>query len=283
MPWLNQITTCSDLASCFQAIYNLGIVVLFSLAFLNMVYGAVEYLFSAGSITSKESGKNRIMNSIGAIIIVLVLPQILHIINPRIFEVKLKIPYVEKAGVPKFKVYEGLPDEAYEYRVDPITATTFPRLNLNYLGEKWMPYICTARQNYEIYAKNKYNNKIVRYRGKLMRSEIVDALTNCVDKQIGSNSYIITWGYDEGYKYPDLCHKDGTRWANCIDVMPNGINYQRLADAFLNCGFHILNESEEDIYCTDEHGGKIAKSCPKQGDTCYHTRPHLHIILDINP
>jgi len=42
MPWLNQITTCSDLASCFQAIYNLGIVVLFSLAFLNMVYGALE-------------------------------------------------------------------------------------------------------------------------------------------------------------------------------------------------------------------------------------------------
>ena len=107
MPWLNQITTCSDLASCFQAIYNLGIVVLFSLAFLNMVYGAVEYLFSAGSITSKESGKNRIMNSIGAIIIVLVLPQILHIINPRIFEVKLKIPYVEKASPPVFTVFGG--------------------------------------------------------------------------------------------------------------------------------------------------------------------------------
>jgi hypothetical protein len=255
---------------------------LFSLAFLNMVYGAIEYLFSAGSITSKESGKNRIMNSIGAIIVVLVLPQILHIINPRIFEVKLKIPYVEKAGVPKFKVYEGLPDEAYEYRVDPITDTTFPRLSLN-LGEKYMPYICTARQNYEIYAKNKYNNEIVRYRGKLMRREIVDALTDCVDKQIASSSYIITWGYDEGYTYPDKCHKDGTRWANCIDVIPNGISYQRLADAFLNCGFHILNESEEDIYCTDERGGKIAKSCPRQGGICYYTRPHFHIILDINP
>jgi hypothetical protein len=283
MPWLNQITSCSDLASCFQAIYNLGIVVLFSLAFLNMVYGAIEYLFSAGSITSKESGKNRIMNSIGAIIVVLVLPQILHIINPRIFEVKLKIPYVEKAGAPKFKVYEGLPDENFEESIDPDTGTTFPRLNLK--DPKYIPYICTARQNYQIYAKNKYNNEIVRYRGELMRREIVDALTDCVDKQIASSSYIITWGYDKGYTYPDKCHKDGTRWANCIDVMPNGISYQRLADAFLNCGFHILNESEQNIVClSDEYGViKEAKSCPKQGGTCYYTVPHLHIILDINP
>ncbi len=107
MESLLQITTCSDLASCFQAVYNLGLVILFSLAFLNMVYGAIEYLFSAGSITSKESGKNRIMNSIGAIIVVLVLPQILNIINPRIFQVKLKIPYLEKAKPPVFTEYGG--------------------------------------------------------------------------------------------------------------------------------------------------------------------------------
>jgi len=107
MPPIKEIVFCSDLASCFQAVYNLGLVILFSLAFLNMVYGAVEYLFSAGSITSKESGKNRITNSIGAIIIVLVLPQILNIINPKIFQVKLKIPYLEKAEPPIFKKLTG--------------------------------------------------------------------------------------------------------------------------------------------------------------------------------
>jgi hypothetical protein len=116
-----------------------------------------------------------------------------------------------------------------------------------------------------------------------MRREIVDALTNCVDNYIGSDGYIISWGYDEGYTYPDKCHKDGTRWANCIDVMPKNKGYQEVAEAFLNCGFHILNESERDIYCTGELGGKKAKSCPKQDGLCYYTVPHLHIILDINP
>ncbi|GBD34584.1 hypothetical protein HRbin35_00318 [bacterium HR35] len=108
MPNIQSILSCYDLQSCFQAVYNLGLVLLFVLAFLNMVYGAVLYLFSAASIFSKEEGKNRIINSIGAIAITLILPQILNIINPGIFQVKLWIPTIQEAKSPVFETFGGL-------------------------------------------------------------------------------------------------------------------------------------------------------------------------------
>jgi threonine/homoserine/homoserine lactone efflux protein len=86
------LNTCTDIVSCFQTIYNLLFALLFFLSFLWFLYGAIEYLLSAGSITSKEEGKKRMINSIVAVLIAFLIPVILNMINPKIFNFQLKIP-----------------------------------------------------------------------------------------------------------------------------------------------------------------------------------------------
>jgi hypothetical protein len=89
------LNTCTDIVSCFQTIYNLLFALLLFLSFLWFLYGAIEYLLSAGSITSKEEGKKRMINSIVAVLIAFLIPVILNMINPTIFNFQLKIPVVK--------------------------------------------------------------------------------------------------------------------------------------------------------------------------------------------
>jgi len=98
--FVKELTTCSDIGSCFQMIYNLLLTLLVVLAFMYGVYGALEYLFSAASVTKQESGKNKIINAIGAILVAFILPSVLNIINPNIFRVKWVFPRIERASPP---------------------------------------------------------------------------------------------------------------------------------------------------------------------------------------
>jgi len=287
MEWFTQITTCYDLNSCFQAVYNLGLVFLFALAFLNMVYGAIEYLFSAGSITSKESGKKRIMNSIGAIVIVLVLPQVLHIINPKIFKVKLKIPTVERANPAIFKTYEVYWGEAETFtKVDPSISAWYYSVDPNKVPGRLKDYVCFSQEKIEA-DKDDSRLSYTSYNGIPVSGFVHEKLTNCLEEKIGNNFKIrITQGYN--LASPDRCHQAG----HCIDIVPDpptDKNYNSLLEALVYCGFSVLNESEKTLLC----GSQSLPYCPleckvnrlvrKQGCPCYFTGPHLHAYLNIVP
>jgi lipoprotein-anchoring transpeptidase ErfK/SrfK len=94
LPSPSQIIRCQDIASCFQAIYNFLFAIFVAIAFLYFFYGAFEYLLSGAGIYKKDSGKSKMINSIIALIVVLVIPIILNMINPGIYKAKLQIPKV---------------------------------------------------------------------------------------------------------------------------------------------------------------------------------------------
>ncbi len=102
--FIRELITCSDIGSCFQMIYNLLLTLLVVLAFMYGVYGALEYLFSAASVTKQESGKNKIINAIGAILVAFILPSVLNMINPNIFRVKWVFPRIERAKSPYLEI-----------------------------------------------------------------------------------------------------------------------------------------------------------------------------------
>lgn len=92
---------CQDVQSCFQSLYNFFFVIFLALAFLNFVYGAFQYLIAPTSIFAQDAGKRKMRNSIIAIIVVLLIPPLLQLINPGIFQgIKLSIPRVE-VEIPK--------------------------------------------------------------------------------------------------------------------------------------------------------------------------------------
>lgn len=94
LPQPSQLIKCDDISSCFQTIYNFLFAIFIGLAFLNFLYGALQYLLSGAKVFGKEEGKNRMKNSIIALIVVLVIPIILNLINPNIFKAKLWIPKI---------------------------------------------------------------------------------------------------------------------------------------------------------------------------------------------
>jgi len=279
MPPIQSILTCYDLQSCFQAVYNLGLVLLFVLAFLNMVYGAILYLFSAANIFNKEEGKNRIVNSIGAIAITLILPQILNIINPGIFQVKLWIPTIERASSPLFnrealwgeaesvnQVNSVIPTQAY-YWLEPTKAG------------KLADYTCFTNNPVYISSNDPLFGSITTYNEKPVSSLVYKQLTECVSNKY--SNFRITQGYNPGSF--DKSHQLGYG----IDIVPNDGNYQALTNALVSCGFSVLNESERIIECYGEGSTKIIPPCPlecrgtylKPGCVCAYTRPHLHAAL----
>ncbi|MER3581400.1 MAG: hypothetical protein C4347_00920, partial [Patescibacteria group bacterium] len=93
---IEKIINCSDIGGCFQAIYNLLFLLFVIFAFFNFFFGALQYLFSGANIFSAESGRKKMINSLFALAVVLLLPQILNYINPNIFQVQWFIPKIEK-------------------------------------------------------------------------------------------------------------------------------------------------------------------------------------------
>jgi hypothetical protein len=102
LPQPSQVINCTNLASCFQALYNFLFAIFIALAFLNFLYGAFLYLLSGGGIFKKDEGKGRMINSIIAVIVALIIPIFLNMINPGIFQVVLQIPEV-KVTTPKIE------------------------------------------------------------------------------------------------------------------------------------------------------------------------------------
>ena len=102
LPSPSEIIKCEDIASCFQAIYNFFFAILIALAFLNFLYGAFLYLLSGGGISQKEEGKKKMTNSIISVIVVMIIPIILNMVNPGIFNVELEIPVVQILKFPSY-------------------------------------------------------------------------------------------------------------------------------------------------------------------------------------
>lgn len=86
IPTPSQLINCNDLESCFQDLYNFFFGILVALAFVYFLWGAIEYLLSGSTFASKEAGKKKMINSIIALIITLILPVIVNWINPEIFK-----------------------------------------------------------------------------------------------------------------------------------------------------------------------------------------------------
>jgi hypothetical protein len=104
----SELIRCDNLASCFQALYNFLFALLILLAFLNFLYGAFLYLLSGGGIYDKEKGRNKMRNSVVALLVAFIIPIILNMINPKIFSSELRIPGVE-VTLPEYKyAYVGL-------------------------------------------------------------------------------------------------------------------------------------------------------------------------------
>lgn len=89
-----QLVQCSDMLSCFQSIYNLLVILLIALSFLFFVFGAFQYLLSAANIYNTEEAKDRMKNSLIALIICLTFSSLIYYVNPNVFKVNLFIPKV---------------------------------------------------------------------------------------------------------------------------------------------------------------------------------------------
>ena len=95
LPRPSELVNCENIASCFQAFYNLFFAILILLAFVYFIYGALQYLLSGAKVYSKEEGKKKIINSVVAVILALVIPIILNMINPGIFKAQLRLPVIK--------------------------------------------------------------------------------------------------------------------------------------------------------------------------------------------
>lgn len=94
MPPPSQLINCNNLSSCLQNLYNLLFAFLVAFAFFYFIWGAIEYLFSGISITHKETGKRKMINSIVGLILALIIPTFLYMISPDIFRLTWNIPVV---------------------------------------------------------------------------------------------------------------------------------------------------------------------------------------------
>ncbi len=125
-----QLIDCSDILSCFQSIYNLLVILLIAFSFLLFVFGAFQYILSAANIFSTGEAKNRMKNSLTALIIGLVFSSLMYYINPNIFKVDLLIPKVkvELKFLPENNLTDDQIDQVstYKYKGSPLPSVQEP-------------------------------------------------------------------------------------------------------------------------------------------------------------
>ena len=289
--FVKELTTCSDIGSCFQMIYNLLLTLLVVLAFMYGVYGALEYLFSAASVTKQESGKNKIINAIGAILVAFILPSVLNIINPNIFRVKWVFPRIERAR-PLSIEFEGIVfDQQNLVNTTPSGRYYWLNRDPNSSLYKYLCYTDTTnRLKISENDERLDTSDPVYYRNPTreivpITKIVYEKLVNCVGKEPPQgyplNKIIITQGISETSE--DAGHKMGL----AIDVVPLDGDYQSLLNALLNCGFTILNEASIYLYCPTK--GRNIEFCPSYCTAlgpncpCYSEGPHLHAVLEVMP
>lgn len=257
LPEPSSLIKCEDLVSCFQSIYNFFFMIFLTLAFISFVYGAFQYLISGAGIFNKEAGKKRMINSIVAIIVVLLIPPVLKLINPEIFEgIKLQIPKI-KIESPIIYEPEG-EDHTIGYEGEPPSKEFVKFSEIDYKFEK-----LTA------------NSSVV------VNRSIVDNLIN-LDICLKNNniSAIITSGL-RGSGALSHCHKlTGT----CIDIITNGDCdvWQKLGGCLRESGAGDRIIYEDLVY------PKPAERCRSLGaDRCkiewrvcvYTTGRHIHAVF----
>jgi hypothetical protein len=248
----SEFIKCTDITSCFQAIYNFLFAILIALAFLYFLYGAFEYLFSAAGVYPKERGKNKMKNSIIAVIIALVIPIFLNMINPGIFRVKLQIPKVNVES-PLYVSLEAV--EISERNLD----TSKPEVEARFLsptgGSRLGPILddciqiqkeCDVKKIFKdipltniSFANN--DNK-TEYINPGLKNMIIQ-LDQGLERDRIKIKIIITDGFSIG-DHASPCH---TAYGTCIDVVvagkpPTDPSWNKVIEIARSIGFWVLDE-----------------------------------------
>ncbi len=89
----------SNLSDCIQGVYNLLVILAIALAFIFVIVGAFQYMFSA-AVNSRADGKDKIINALIGIFVIFVGGSVLYWINPQIFNANLLLYQVQNIQVP---------------------------------------------------------------------------------------------------------------------------------------------------------------------------------------
>jgi len=87
-----RITTqaATGLQTCLQTVYNFLVAIAVAIAFIYIIYGALEYL--VGAATNKQAaGKDKIINALIGLLIIFFSGVVLYQVNPNIFNAQLII------------------------------------------------------------------------------------------------------------------------------------------------------------------------------------------------
>jgi len=250
----SEFIQCSDISSCFQAIYNFLFSIFIALAFLYFLYGAFKYLLSAGGVYPKEEGKKKMVNSIIAVIVALGIPIFLNMINPEIFQVRLQVPkldiippvYVSLEVVEtseKDLDTENLPREKLEKFLGP---TGGGRLGSLPFTCRQIPANCDVKK---IFSDRNLSN--IRFSNNDNGTEYINpALKNMINElneklRAEGIKIIITDGYSVR-DHKSRCH---TERGTCIDVVvaekpPNDRSWDRFIEIARSTGFWVLDERQ---------------------------------------
>ena len=249
---------CTDLSSCFQAIYNIFFVILIALAFLYFLYGAFLYLLSGAGIYNKENGKNKMQNAIYSILIALIIPVILNTINPDIFQVQLKIPkvtvqmpfyYIDLRKVEQSEKNINDDDPTVKHSekfLPPITSISLQR-------EKYRCLIDDKRtcDVHVIFAEALRNGEISRFNfanndngTEYINPAIANYVLQLIKQAKNEGIHVtVTDGFSQG-DHASKCH---TQYGTCIDVVvagkaPNDSSWDRVIQIAREIGFSVLDE-----------------------------------------
>jgi 3D (Asp-Asp-Asp) domain-containing protein len=87
-----RITTqaATGLQTCLQTVYNFLVAIAVAIAFIYIIYGALEYLVGAAT-NKQEAGKDKIKNALIGLLIIFVSGVVLYQVNPNIFNAQLII------------------------------------------------------------------------------------------------------------------------------------------------------------------------------------------------
>lgn len=252
----SQIIKCEDIISCFQTIYNFLFILLLVFAFIRFIYGAIQYLLSGAAIFPKEEGKKKMLGSLIAIIIVLIIPSILKLVNPEVFaDIKMKIPKVyvtsptimislEEVEISELK----LSDEQINSRIQcpKMKAKMETKLEERKSYDpnwQWRRVFGDTRlRNISIYGNDKDNTE---YINPALKKIIID-----FDKKLSTNNIKIK--VTDGYSLNDHISRAHTHYGSAIDIVivddkgqpinPSHESWEKVIEIALNSGFCVLDE-----------------------------------------
>jgi hypothetical protein len=151
------------LQRCLQGVYNVGVALAVALAFLYIIYGAVEYM--VGAATNKQSaGKDKIINALIGMLIIFLSGTVLYWINPQIFSAKLILYKVKTLEVPILSINDadGQVVRINDPEFEQISKQKFAVQNTvlaSDIASKLPPEIRKAVELAHLYANNQAGNQ----------------------------------------------------------------------------------------------------------------------------